>query len=366
MSIFDRKPALRWITPLAFVAVVGGTTGLVATATADDLLPEISAADLLVKVQQAEVDALSGTVVQDSNLGIPALPGLGGSSDASLTSLISGTHTLGVWYSGPDKARLQVQGTNDESDVIVNGRDMWNWSYKDNVATHRTLPEHGDESDREPLPSDAPQTPEEAAKRALDAVGPTTEVTTDGTAKVAGIDAYELVLTPKDDASLITQVRIAVDGTRFIPLRVQVIAGQPDPAFQVAYTDISFDRPDDAQFTFKAPPGAQVKEATPPAKPTDEAPSEKELEARKADAAERVQVVGEGWSSVVVAKAGDTENGETPEQLDAMLGALPEVSGTWGTGRVLQGTAFSAVVTDDGRIAVGAVKADLLYKALDK
>ena len=31
---------------------------------------------------------------------------------------------------------------------------------------------------------------------------------------------------------------------------------------------------------------------------------------------------------------------------------------------LLAGTAFSAVITDDGRLAVGAVKPDLLYRAL--
>ena len=35
--------------------------------------------------------------------------------------------------------------------------------------------------------------------------------------------------------------------------------------------------------------------------------------------------------------------------------------GDWGSGRVLAGTAFSVVLTDDGRMAAGAVKPELLY-----
>lgn len=369
MSIFDRKPALRWVAPLAFVAIVGGTTGIVATATADNKLPEISAQDLLVKLQQADVDTLSGTVVQNADLGIPALPGMGGSDDASLSSLVSGTHTLGVWYSGPDKARLQVQGTNDESDIIVNGQDMWTWSYKDNTATHRTLtrPSKDQRADQpRDLPADLPKTPQEAAQRALEALEPTTDVTTSGTAEVAGIDAYELVLTPNTKDSLITSVRIAVDGKRFIPLRVQVIAGQPKPAFEVAYSTISFDQPDDAQFTFNAPPGAKVTEVAPP---KAEAPSKKELENRKAeveDKADDVKVVGEGWSTVVVSDFDAAGADQAKGQLGPILESLPKVSGTWGSGRLLSGTAFSAVLTDDGRVAVGSVKPELLYKALEK
>ena len=47
-----------------------------------------------------------------------------------------------------------------------------------------------------------------------------------------------------------------------------------------------------------------------------------------------------------------------------MLSSIPEVSGTWGKGRVIDGTLFSAVLTDDGRIAVGAVAPEALFAAL--
>ena len=47
-----------------------------------------------------------------------------------------------------------------------------------------------------------------------------------------------------------------------------------------------------------------------------------------------------------------------------MLSAIPEVSGAWGKGRVIDGTLFSAVLTDDGRVAVGAVAPDALFAAL--
>jgi hypothetical protein len=43
---------------------------------------------------------------------------------------------------------------------------------------------------------------------------------------------------------------------------------------------------------------------------------------------------------------------------------LPRASGTWGSGRLLEGTLFSALVTDDGRVAVGAVAPERLYAAL--
>ena len=51
-------------------------------------------------------------------------------------------------------------------------------------------------------------------------------------------------------------------------------------------------------------------------------------------------------------------------QFQAAVNALPKVSGAWGSGRVLEGTLFSLVLTDNGRVAIGAVAPDALYAAL--
>jgi hypothetical protein len=53
------------------------------------------------------------------------------------------------------------------------------------------------------------------------------------------------------------------------------------------------------------------------------------------------------------------------EALGAYL-SLPVVSGEWGSGRAVTGTLFSAIITDDGRYAVGAVDVDTLGAALDQ
>ena len=55
---------------------------------------------------------------------------------------------------------------------------------------------------------------------------------------------------------------------------------------------------------------------------------------------------------------------DSPAELQGLLSSIPEVSGTWGKGRVIDGTLFSAVLTDDGRIAVGAVAPEALFAAL--
>ncbi len=161
MRILSSKPVLRWAAPLAFVLVIGGTGLIAATASADKKLPTMSAQELLVAVQQAKVDGLSGTVVQRADLGIPEIPGIGGADSSEFGSLVSGTHTLRVRYSGPDKARLAVHGTYGETDIFMNSRDVWIWSSRDQKATHRTLTaeQAKNRADTGDVPADVPKTP---------------------------------------------------------------------------------------------------------------------------------------------------------------------------------------------------------------
>ncbi|HEY5821532.1 MAG TPA: hypothetical protein VIT20_06130 [Propionibacteriaceae bacterium] len=369
MRILDSKPALRWLAPLAVVLVVG-TSGLVAaTATADNKLPDRSAEQLLVDLQQAKVEGLSGTVVQQANLGIPAIPGAGGGDSTDPTSMLSGTHTMRVWYSGPDKARVALMGTYGETDLITNGTDVWTWSSKDQAATHRTLNSGEKAGDQKPAgeaPSgaDVPKTPEEAAKWAIKALGPSTDISTASDVTVARQDAYELVLRPKDDRSLISEVRVAIDGATKLPLRVQAFGAGDTLVFEVAYTRVSFTKPGDDQFAFNPPAGTKVTEkATPERKAPTQAERDEAKQAHE-QAANDTKTYGTGWTKVVVAKIpADSKQGD---QLKAFVNQLTPVSGGWGSGRLLAGTAFSAVLTDDGRIAVGAVEPELLYEALAK
>jgi outer membrane lipoprotein-sorting protein len=397
MSLFIDHPRARWVLPVAAAGVIGATALTVnQTASADSGLPSRTAAQLLADVRSADVSSLSGTVVQTSDLGLPDLPGLGGSgrpgsASSSLTSLVSGTHTWRIWLDGPTRQRLALIGANGESDVIHNGADVWLWSSADKTAVHHKLSSGqaraGATGNHLPgglrvglptaLPSGAQRTPDEAARAALALMGKDTTVTTSGTASVAGRSAYELVLTPKDKTTLVGSVRIAIDSQEHIPLRVQVYSTKlTNPAFEVGFTAVDFAKPDARQFAFTPPTGTKVTESdqltapkggassnATPVKPSDRASSMMQGAPK---------VVGSGWSTVVVAPftlpSSQQKDGgsaaDSAAQLNGILKALPPASGTWGSGHVLQGTLFSIVLTDDGRVAVGAVPPDRLYTAL--
>jgi outer membrane lipoprotein-sorting protein len=360
-----RSRHARWVVPAVAVVAFVGAGPLVAAVTADahGSLPPRTAAQLLVDVQHAKLTALSGTVVETTDLGLPALPSIGGEGGdaASFSSLVSGSHTLRVWYDGPNRIRLALLGQLGESDLVRNGTDLWSWSSKSNTATHWTVPagEHG--------PTMGPTgtagqgtTPQAAAEAALKAINPSTLVATDPTATVAGRPAYVLSLVPRDARSLVGSVRIAIDGKTHIPTRVQVFArGASTPAFQVGYTSFTTSRPSASVFGFSPPPGATVKQGSHPS-------ATREPRMKAHDHGSAPQVVGQGWTSVLVSHVPSdaTQGTGGPGSLGALLGHLPTVTGSWGSGHLLRSSLFSAVLTDDGRIAVGAVPPQLLYDAL--
>ena len=312
------------------------------------------------------MDGLSGTVVQRANLGIPEIPGMGGEDSSELSSLISGTHTLRVRYSGEDKARLAVLGTYGETDVILNGTDLWIWSSRDQAATHRTI-DPGSRPDRtDKLPADLPKTPQEAAEQVLAALEPTTTVSTDSAVTVADRAAYELVLDPNDDSTLISQVRIAIDGDTKMPLRVQVFGGDGVTGLRGRLRPGQLHPPGRPGVRVQPAAGDQghrgraghAAERRPPR-------SARQVQQEAEDAREQVKIVGHrlehrrGQRGRRTTRAAAARHSCRPSSASCR-----SVQGDWGSGRLLPGTAFSAVLTDDGRIAVGAVRPEKLYEAL--
>jgi outer membrane lipoprotein-sorting protein len=385
VSVFRSRPALRWLVPSAAAVVVigGGAAAGTIVASADPSLPDRSAAQLLVDIQNAKLDGLSGTIVESADLGLPAIAGLAkgatGTSGAAgatgatgaeigqLAGLLAGTNTARVWYAGQDKTRLALVSTEGETDVIHNGSDVWLWNSTNKTANHAKIPAGADTKHSQALPGSLPQTPQEAADAALAAIDPTTRVSTTGAAKVAGRDAYELLLSPKDAGSLIGQVRLAIDAEHHIPLRVDVYAkNATTPAVRVAFQQISFAVPDAQQFAFNPPPGTTVSEVNVDALTAEhKAQAAKAEKAAKAHEAGQPTVTGEGWTSIVEAKMPKAE-GSDSQQLDGVIGMLPKVSGSWGSGHQFAGTLFTVLVTDDGRVFAGAVTPEKLYEAAAK
>lgn len=326
---------------VAVAGVVGlGLLALPGGAGASPVLPPVSPEDLVASVLQADPDAFNGTVELDNALGLPAVPGVPA----------AGTSSARVWSDGDDGGRVQIPSADGERTLVSDGTTFWAWdSAEQTVVTG----EKGAES----APDRAAVDPTTAAAEAIRTLQTSSEVSVDGTSEVAGRAAYELVLTPApSERTLLREVRIAVDAEQRVPLRLTVLAqGSADPAFEVGFTELAFGAQDPALFTFTPPPGATVEE--PPARP--------EGVERPEFAGAQPQVVGEGWDTVVVATAPEGASGEQADEARAQIGSFgTPVSGAWGSGTLISTAVGSAILTDDGRVAAGAVPEQVLTEAL--
>src|SRR5689334_10838533 len=147
-SMLTGSRPVRYAVPalVAVMAVGAGPFLDAVTADAHGSLPPRTAAQLLVDVQKAQVPGVTGTVVETANLGLPAIPDLGGAGGggADFSSLLAGSHTMRVWYAAPDRARVALLGRLGESDLVRNGSDLWLWSSQADSVTHGVVPARQD------------------------------------------------------------------------------------------------------------------------------------------------------------------------------------------------------------------------------
>ncbi|MFD8529535.1 outer membrane lipoprotein carrier protein LolA [Streptosporangium canum] len=372
-----RGRAVRWGVPIATVALVAGAIGagpVIAAVQGDPVLPERTAAQLLadaVRATESGVKPMSGTVMQTASLGLPGLPEVAGMGGTSPAALLAGSHELKVWYGGEDRFRFALPGRMSETDLIVNGDQAWLWESGTNKATRlKGAGQAGPDHDRA-LPMAT--TPQQVADEALKRAEAGTAVSVSNTEKVAGRPAYQLVLTPKDGSSLVKEVKLALDGETFVPLRVQVYAkSAAEPAFEIGFTSVTFTPPAPDNFTFTPPAGAKVEEKSLADLGRSPEAGQERAEALKSE----ITTVGEGWTTVAVLpfstrdltgpaqQQGGRPGGQDATVVaDALLKSARQVSGAWGSGKVIQTKLVSALLTDDGRLLVGAVTPEKLTEA---
>ncbi|MFH9003678.1 outer membrane lipoprotein carrier protein LolA [Streptomyces afghaniensis] len=393
-----RRKAARYIVPVTVVGVAAATIGLVPALadSGDPDLPKITAQQLIEKIAKSDVQQLSGTVKISTDLGLPDLGGLesslmsgaagkgeGGSSadpTAKLTELASGTHTLRVAADGPDKQKLSLLENAAEYSIVHNGKDVWGYDSKSNEVYHGTAsdsPERG--KDQQP-----PATPKDFAEEALKATDDTTSVTVDGTAQVAGRDAYKLVIKPKQSGSTVGAVTVAVDAKTGMPLKFTLTPASGGAAVvDAGFTQVSFAKPAASTFDFTPPKGAKVTEEKDAAKEfgkgsekdfgkgfdkgraREHAPKAGEDHGKGLDG---MKTIGEGWSSIATFDTGGEgmPSGKAGGEFGGFIDSLGDkVTGKFGSGTVFSTRLVNALITDDGKVYVGMVTKDALVKAAD-
>jgi outer membrane lipoprotein-sorting protein len=384
----------RWAVPATAVVVIGTAVAVsqITIAQAAPALPARTPAQLLAQVSSdATLPPLTGTVVETTSLGLPQLPQA--ADPTSLSSLITGSHTVNIYYENTNHFRVQVPQTMSEMDAIRDGNTLWSWNSTENAVTEYTLQGVSNPAGKrfkDHVQTGPVLTPQQAANEILQAVGKTTTVSVQSNVLVAGEPAYQLVLAPKDKRSLVGQVVIAVDGKYGVPLRVQVFAkGATSPAFQVGFTQIAFVTPAQANLRFTPPPGAKVTKVNVGSDLGGQASGTGSgltgfgefgsgwltVAELPQSAISNVKAIGSGGligSSSQSASGPGTSGGsigmgafggESQAVLHALLAAAKPVHGPWGSGTLLTTSLMSMLMTN-GEIYIGAVEPSVLYAAV--
>lgn len=436
------RKAVRYGIPAGIAGIAAVTVGLIpalAQTGAPDL-PKISAEELVAKMAGSETRHMSGTVKVTTDLGLPEVPGAGGgnggqggglfgggqrggedgegdrkgrgpSPQEKLMQLASGEHTLRVAADGPEKQRVSIVEDASEYSFIRNGGEVWTYDSGSDTAFHAEAPEGAEkrgEKQRERGRAHGglgDVTPQKAAEQALKAVDDSTSVTVDGTAQVAGRDAYQLLIEPKGAPhSTVDSVRIAVDADNGVPLKFTLAPkGGGEPIVEAGYTKVDFGEPDAGTFDFKPPKGTDVTEIGPNGPASGGRHGEpgragghgkpdgghgKPDAVRKSEKLEKfgagfpgfagMNTIGEGWGAVAELDAGEGaasglpgapsgrgEDGEAREAEGFFDSFSEKAKGDFGTGRVFSTRLVNALMTDDGKVYVGAVTKEGLIKAAD-
>ncbi|MEU3774470.1 DUF2092 domain-containing protein [Streptomyces sp. NPDC032472] len=406
------RKAARYAVPVAVAGVAAATVAMVpafANAGSPDL-PKVTAQQLIEKIAASDVQQLSGSAKISTDLGLPGFAsGLlggaggggvsGGSADPQdkIAQLASGTHTVRVAADGPDRQKLTFVDGKDEYSIVHNGADVWGYDSKANEVWHEKDPEAAKSAgqDHKKTADRLAASPQQIAQEVIQSAGPTTDISVGDTAQVAGRDAYQLVLKPKHGGSTVGSVKIAVDAKNGVPLRVQLLAAEGGkPVLDAGFTKVDFAKPAADTFAFTPPKGAKVTEGK-----ADEAkggadkggPGHHGKEFKGLDAFPGLgaitggaggpggaggehggaKVLGEGWSAIARIDTGagrslkDIENDKNaPKEAKQFLNSLGDkVKGSFGEGRLFKTRLVNALITDDGKVYVGAVTKDALVQA---
>ncbi|MFD5627713.1 outer membrane lipoprotein carrier protein LolA [Streptomyces sp. NPDC127072] len=378
-----RRKAARYVVPVAVMGVAAATIGLVPALadSGDPDLPKISAQRLIEKIAESDVEQLSGTVKISTDLGLPDLGGLGssfasgavqGGEDGSsadpsskLMELASGTHTLRVAADGPDRTKVSLLDSAAEYSLIHNGTDVWGYDSASNEVYHSTVPKS--EGGEKTAPEGVPATPKELTDEALKAVDDTTSVTVDGTAQVAGRDAYKLLIKPKQSGSTIGAITVAVDSRTGLPLKFTLTPASGGAAVvDAGFTKVDFSKPAASTFDFTPPKGAKVTEGDAAQAPETSRKSDEKL-GEGLEGLEGLKTIGEGWNAIAQFDTGGEgvpSGSSGNSDVDGFLDSLgDQVSGKFGSGTVFSTRLVNALITDDGKVYAGAVTKDALVKA---
>jgi outer membrane lipoprotein-sorting protein len=264
----QRKKIMTIIAAVVLVAAL--TAGIaVARAQGGSDLPSLTPTELLAKVAESAPKAatVSGDVAWTNDLlgplGLLLAPSGGSAGGSGIASLLqSGSGRM--WLDG-GKVRLESQSSQGDTAMVTDGINLWVYSSQAGTATEYALPAKpetgtatgaatGDSTASPTAGVDLPAKIQDF----INTLAPDATLVVDQV-KVAGRAAYLLTMTPTATNTVIGSAQVAIDGSTFVPLQVQVFAkGDAKPVLSAGFTRVSYDPIAAGVFDFTPPQGAKV------------------------------------------------------------------------------------------------------------
>ena len=385
----------RWVPSIAVPAVIAvGAIAVPLQANAIDL-PDLSPQQVMVLMQGADVTEFSGTIVKSSNLGLPTLEFSSMMSEDSIAQmeekmpaemadfvpaviesntltqaleLISGSHTIRVYVSGQDKLRAQILDPMSQRDLIVNGNEFWVYDAKMATALTGTIDIEADpakQAEAEQKVLDYADTialdlssPEAIADYLVSMVDETSQIEVGKDHSVAGRSAYQLIISPDSQNSLVASAAVSVDSETGMPLRVEIFSTtQAEAAMTVGFKSISFESVDQGLFSFTPPAGTSVETFdADELMATLDGYEKPEGYVSDYEVPAEPKVLGSDWDSVVHLAALPTDIPQDLMATELFADMLTEVPG----GKVFSTPLVNVLLTDSGEVYIGAVTIDYL------
>jgi hypothetical protein len=347
----------RWSLVAAVVIVLCAAPALVAAFPVST--PHRSIPQLLGLVRSSESLPFTGFVESRGTLDLPEVNTLGN----QVANLLSNRSQLRVWHASANQFRIDDITTGGEEDTYVRGRFTLTW----NSGQRRLLRQQG--ASQLPLPEPPDVLPSQLAQHLVAAIpADGSGVRSGGNRRIAGRSATGLIWHPNDRRSLVGEVRMWIDPTNGLPLRVQLSpVGSSLVGFETSFLDLSFTPPSPAllRFDVRGTKHIDVQDTPPPA-PQDLAPQFRLPTTlaglpRRSDAHPFIATYGSGAALVAVTAVDNSTADSIAQQIDSP--GHPSIRGAFGEGTLVQAPMLRALIfssADRGYALAGTVTTEVL------
>jgi hypothetical protein len=207
---------------------------------------DVSATELLARVQRSGPVAWSGSVQSTGSLQVPD-----SDSFANLAQLLGEQNDLRVWWRSADDWRVDRIRSSGETDLFRSGSTSVRWVFESETATIAPVSEIR-------LPDASDLLPPTLGRSLLQGARED-ELVRLPSRRVAGVDAPGLRLTPREAATTVGHVDVWAEPAGGLPLQVEVYGlGDERPVVSTALVDLDLAIPDRATTAFTAPVGVTV------------------------------------------------------------------------------------------------------------